>query len=101
MARTRRYRINTVAFYQGYEPGDARYLSLHRGHALFPRDDEAEFITADWIRRTTMTGPAGELRERIRELKNIGFQEVSFVMNTFHPEDTDILERWAEVMEGV
>ncbi|MFY9326529.1 MAG: LLM class flavin-dependent oxidoreductase [Georgfuchsia sp.] len=87
--------------YEAYQPADARYLSLHRGHALFLREEEAEFITADWIRRSTMTGPVSELRERIRELKNIGYHEVSFVMNTLLPADIDMLERWAEVMEGV
>lgn len=87
--------------YQSYEPADARYLSLHRGHALFLREDEAEFVTPEWIRKTTMTGSVGELREIFRELKNIGYQEVSFVMNTYNPADIDVLERWVEVMEGV
>lgn len=86
--------------YQAYEPADARYLSLHRGHAMFLRDDEAEFITGDWIRRTTMTAPVAELRERIRELKNIGYQEVTF-LSSYDPADADMLERWAEVVEGV
>lgn len=87
--------------YQSYEPADARYLSLHRGHGLFLREDEAKFITADWIKKTTMTAPVAELREQIRELKNIGYDDVSFIMNTYHPADSDMPERWMEVMEGV
>jgi 5,10-methylenetetrahydromethanopterin reductase len=87
--------------YQTYEPADARYLTLHRGHGLFVREAEADLITADWIRKTTLTGSVSELREHIRELKNIGYDEVSFILNTLHPPDMDMLERWLHVMEGV
>lgn len=87
--------------YQGYEPADARYLSLHRGHALFLREDEAPLITGDWIKKSTMTGHVSEICEYIRELKNVGYDNVSFLFNTHHPDDIDMLERWLKVIEGV
>lgn len=93
--------LKCQSVYQSYQPADARYLSLHRGHALFMREEEAEFVTPDWIRKTTMTGPISELREHIRELERLGFEEISFVMNTYHPADIDVLERWVDLMEGV
>ena len=90
-----------MRLYESYQPADARYLALHRGHALFLREDEAEFMTPDWIRHTTMTAPVAEIREHIRELLRIGYQEIVFMMNTYHPEDINVIERWVEVMEGV
>lgn len=87
--------------YLSYKPEDARYLSLHRGHALFLREDEAHLIKEDWVRKSTMTGSVSELREYVRELKNIGYDEVTFLMNTHDPADIDMAERWLEVAEGV
>lgn len=84
--------------YQGYEPEDARYLSLHRGHAIFLRDDEKHLITADLIRQTTMTGEVGELRERFQELKRLGYDQAIFLV---HPGEEAVLEDWIKVMEGV
>lgn len=84
--------------YESYQPADARYLSLHRGHALFVREDEAEFITGELIRRATMTRPVDEVRECIQELERIGYDELSVII---HPGDDDMLDRWADVMEKV
>jgi 5,10-methylenetetrahydromethanopterin reductase len=84
--------------YESYQPEDARYLSLHRGHALFVRDDEARFITPELITRASMTAPIAALRERIRELDRIGYDELAVITC---PGDDDILERWADVMAGV
>ncbi len=57
------------ALYRGYTPEDARYLTLHRGHLLFLRPDEAPLITADLIRNATVTGTKAQLRESIRALE--------------------------------
>ncbi len=84
--------------YESYQPSDARYLSLHRGHALFVREDEAEFITGDLIRRATMTRPIDAVRERIQALERIGYDELSVII---HPGDDDMLERWTDVMAKV
>ena len=84
--------------YMNYEPEDARYLSLHRGHALFVRDDEAPFISPELISQASLTAPIAELREKVQELKRIGYDELAVITC---PGDDDILERWVEVMEGV
>lgn len=84
--------------YESYEPEDARYLSLHRGHALFVRPDEEKFIIPDLIRQASMTAPVAELRERVQELKRVGYDELAVITC---PGDNDILERWVEVMEKV
>jgi 5,10-methylenetetrahydromethanopterin reductase len=84
--------------YEGYEPADARYLSLHRGHAVFLRDDERHLITGDLIRQTTMTAEVGELRERFQELKRHGYDQAIFLV---HPGQEEVLQDWVKVMEGV
>lgn len=84
--------------YEDYKPEDARYLSLHRGHALFVREDEAKFITPERISQASLTAPVAELRERIQELKRIGYDELVVIIC---PGDDDMLERWVEVMEKV
>ena len=84
--------------YESYQPEDARYLSLHRGHALFVRDDEARFITPELITQASMTAPLAQLREHVQELSRIGYDELAVITC---PGDDDILERWAEVMAGV
>ena len=42
--------------YRKYQPADARYLQNHRGHLMFLRPEEQEFITAPVIRGLTFTG---------------------------------------------
>jgi hypothetical protein len=71
---------------------------LHRGHAVFLRDDERHLITADLIRQTTMTAEVGELRERFQELKRLGYDQMIFLV---HPGEESVLEDWVKVMEGV
>jgi len=86
------------ALYRGYEPADARYLSMHRGHAIFVRDDERPYVTAELIRNTTMTATVPELRERFQELKRAGYDQIVFLV---HPSEEDVLQEWVKVMEGV
>ncbi len=86
------------ALYRSYEPEDARYLSMHRGHAVFVRDDERHLLTADLIRSTTMTATVPELRERFQELKRMGYDQIVFLV---HPGEEDVLQDWVKVLEGV
>ena len=86
------------ALYDRYEPADERYLSLHRGHALFLREDEASLITADFIRRMSFTGSVDELADAIKHLRDAGYTGVSFVVLPHLPEAVD---DWARVMERV
>lgn len=84
--------------YLGYEPADARYLSNHRGHLMFLRPEEHEICTAELIRATTFTGTRAELREQLRELGRAGFDHIGVTIRYGHPE---MLEEWADVLEGV
>jgi 5,10-methylenetetrahydromethanopterin reductase len=84
--------------YERYEPADARYLTNHRGHLMFLRPEEHEVCTADLIRLTTFTATAPELRERLRDLAQAGYDHAGITIRHGHPE---MLEEWAEVFSGV
>ena len=82
------------ALYESYEPPEARYLSVHKGHFLYVRDDEREFVTADMIRGTTFTGTAGELRTRLEELESQGWDQFSIQLMHGHE---SAIDEWARV----
>ncbi len=84
--------------YESYQPADARYLTLHRGHLMFLRPEEERFATADLIRATTACGTAAELRERMRGLKQMGYDEVVVQIT---PGCETMLDDWARVFETV
>ena len=84
--------------YKKYEPADARYISNHRGHLMYVRPDE-KHITANVIRGLTVTGTLDEIVERIRGIKQSGYQQVRFTAVPGH--EHDMLNRWAEVMAKV
>lgn len=86
------------ALYQSYEPADARYLSVHRGHALFLRPEEEPLITGEFIRTATFTGLAEDLRERLRALRAAGFDRWAIQIPEKYPE---ALNEWAEVIAGL
>ncbi len=84
--------------YQSYQPGDARYLSLHRGHMMFVRDDEAPLVTGDLIREKTFTGRRDELVARLTSLKNAGYSQIAVQYN---PGQEEMLEDWAPILKTV
>lgn len=84
--------------YLQYEPADARYLTNHRGHLMFLRPEEEEFCTEGLIRALTCTGTKPELQERLRALRDYGYDHFSIHIRHGHPE---MLEEWVEVFEGV
>jgi len=86
------------ALYESYTPADARYLSLHRGHALFLRPDEAPLIKAEFIQRASFTGSVAELADQVKAIRDAGYTQVSFVVLPQHP---DAVDDWARVMERV
>ena len=86
------------SLYRSYTPEDARYLTLHRGHLLFLRPEEAPLITGDLIRGATITGTRAELRETIRALEEAGFTQFSCHIRFGHEET---LDEWADVIEGL
>ena len=86
------------ALYEAYEPADARYLQLHRGHFMFPRSEEERFLTEGLVRDLTTTGTAGELVERVRGLAAAGYQQLAICLAPGHE---NAIEQWARVAERV
>lgn len=84
--------------YQSYQPTDARYLSLHRGHMMFVRDDERPLVTADLIKEKTFTGTRDEIIERLTNLKNAGYSQIAVQYN---PGQEDMVEDWAPILKAV
>jgi 5,10-methylenetetrahydromethanopterin reductase len=84
--------------YLCYAPEDARYLSVHRGHLMFVRPEEQAFLSAELINAMTFTGPAAQLRERLRALAAAGYSE--FVIQVVQGQES-ALEQWAQVFDTV
>jgi 5,10-methylenetetrahydromethanopterin reductase len=84
--------------YEGYEPEDARYLTLHKGHFIRPRPEEERFLTAELMRDLTTTGTADELVERVRGLAAAGYHELAICVA---PGQEDAIDGWARVLERV
>ncbi|OGA05071.1 MAG: hypothetical protein A3H35_04770 [Betaproteobacteria bacterium RIFCSPLOWO2_02_FULL_62_17] len=84
--------------YKSYQPADARYFSNHRGHLMYLRPEEEALCSGDFIKAATWTATKAELRERLRELKAIGYEYLCVEMGYRHPEK---LREWAEVFEGL
>jgi 5,10-methylenetetrahydromethanopterin reductase len=84
--------------YLSYQPADARYLTNHRGHLMFLKPEEQHLCTAELIQATTFTGTKSDLRERLRALRDAGFDHFSITIRNGFPE---MLEEWIDVFEGV
>lgn len=84
--------------YESYEPADARYLELHRGHLMFLRPEEEPLVTAELIENLTFTGTREDLRDRIRSLEKAGYNQ--FTIQLVQGQE-DALEQWAELFETV
>ncbi len=80
--------------YKTYEPEDARYLTLHRGHLMFVRDDEAHLVTGDLIRDATFTGTQDDLRGRVEELGKVGYDQIAVQIT---PGQEQSIDDWARV----
>jgi 5,10-methylenetetrahydromethanopterin reductase len=84
--------------YESYEPADARYLRLHAGHLMWVRPEEERFLGADLIRTTTFTATRDELAERVRALRDAGYQQLAVQLVPGHEQ---AMEDWAEVFARV
>jgi 5,10-methylenetetrahydromethanopterin reductase len=83
-----------VAMARGFEPPDARYLFNHRGHFVFVKPEERQFITAELIRRTTFTAPLQELTQRVEALRSAGWSQIVIPVV---PGQEAALDDWARV----
>ena len=63
--------------YQSYQPADARYLTLHRGHLMRLRPEEESLITGDLLRALAWVGTEAELRERVAALEAAGYTQIA------------------------
>jgi 5,10-methylenetetrahydromethanopterin reductase len=86
------------SIYESYEPEDARYLSVHRGHLMIVRPEEEHLIGGELIKALSFTATAPELRERIHELSDAGYSQISFHIR--YGQDHTV-EEWADLVEGV
>ena len=75
-----------------YEPADARYLELHKGHLMYVRPDESPLITADLIRGSSLTGTVGEIRAQVAAMKAAGYSQLAIQLT---PGNEEALEDWA------
>jgi 5,10-methylenetetrahydromethanopterin reductase len=83
-----------VELARGYGPQGAYYLSNHRGHLMFVRDDERPFLTAELIRHATWTATAPELIERIAAVEAAGFSQIVF---SILPGQEHAIEDWGRI----
>jgi 5,10-methylenetetrahydromethanopterin reductase len=77
-----------------FEPPDARYLFNHRGHFVFVKPEEKQFISAELIRRTTFTAPEQELTQRVEALRSAGWSQIVIPIV---PGEERALDDWARV----
>lgn len=83
--------------YRSYRPEDARYLSLHRGHVMYVRDDERRFITPELIRAKSWSGTRDEMIERFAAMKAAGYSQI--VVQLMPGQEAEVA-RWAEVLHA-
>jgi len=81
-----------------FEPADARYLYNHRGHLVFVKPDERQYITTEMIRRTSFTATEPELIAQLAALRDAGWRQ--FVV-AIPPGQEDAIEDWARVKNAL
>jgi 5,10-methylenetetrahydromethanopterin reductase len=86
-----------VALARTFEPKDAAYLENHRGHLMFVKPEEKEFITADLIRSTSFTATEGEIKQRIDALRGAGFTQFTIQIV---PGQEEALVDWARIRKA-
>jgi hypothetical protein len=68
---------------------------------MYLKPEEEALCTGELIQATTWTAPKAELRDRVRALRDMGYQH--FGINAAFGTKNAItqLEQWADVFEGV
>jgi 5,10-methylenetetrahydromethanopterin reductase len=77
-----------------FEPADARYLMNHRGHLMFVKPEEKEYVTADLIRETTFTATESVIKDRIAALRDAGYTQFTVQLI---PGQEHAIEDWARI----
>lgn len=86
-----------LAVHETYQPADARYLTNHRGHLMFVRPEETH-ITPELVQATTMSGTREELLERLRALRDWGYDQITVQLVHGHEH---AIEEWADVFKAI
>lgn len=81
-----------------YEPADAKYLSNHRGHLMFLREEEKALITPEFVQATSLSGTEDELVDRLRQLADAGYHQLAVQLVNGHE---SALEEWADIFEKI
>jgi 5,10-methylenetetrahydromethanopterin reductase len=79
---------------RGFDPADARYLINHRGHFVFVKPEERQFVTAELIRRFTFTATEQELKQRVEALRAGGYAQIVVGIT---PGEEHAIEDWARI----
>ena len=79
-----------------FEPTDAPWLANHRGHLIKLKDFERSLITADLVKRTTLTGTEGQLADRIGALRDAGYTQLTIQLI---PGQEHAIEDWARIFK--
>jgi 5,10-methylenetetrahydromethanopterin reductase len=66
----------------------------HRGHLLFVKPEEREFVTPELIRDTSFTATEAELKQRIGDLRDAGYTRFSVQITHGHE---DAIEDWGRI----
>jgi 5,10-methylenetetrahydromethanopterin reductase len=83
-----------VELAKSFKPEDARYLTNHRGHLMAVKPIERPFVTAEMIRRTTMTATEPELIDRVAALRDGGYTQFTIQLV---PGQEAAIEDWARL----
>ena len=76
-------------------PAETRHLTLHEGHIIYPRADEAEFIVPELADVVAIIGQPDEISERIHALEDAGLSHFAFQVMDDDPvrQMTDFAEK--------
>ena len=58
-------------------PMKKRYQEMHKGHLTFLQEGEEKYLSPELIKASTLTGEAGEVRDRIRQLEDAGVTNIA------------------------
>jgi 5,10-methylenetetrahydromethanopterin reductase len=83
-----------VELARGFEPKDAPWLENHRGHLMFVKDIERQFITPELIRQTTFTGTEDDIKGRVEALRDAGYGQFTVQLT---PGNEAAIEDWARI----
>ena len=73
-------------------PMEKRYQEMHTGHLAFLQPGEEKYLNEDLIKLATLTGEAGEVRDRVRELEDAGITNIA--LNVCGTDGTDMIKEF-------